>query len=420
VEENRRLKVLISAYACSPYRGSEPGVGWGFVCALARHHELWVIVEKDEFQEDIERELAINPTLKKYVRFFYVRRKHNPFLRKVWPPSYYWYYRRWHEAAYLLSRQLHKEVNFDLAHQLNMVGFREPGYLWNLDIPFVWGPVGGLGLFPWRFLLSIGGYGALYYLGYNLFNFLHMNFLSRPRKAAMRAGNGFLAVTRENLNIAKKYWGCGGEVLTEVGLPLDPVKNIRKRAIGEKLRLVWSGLHIHRKALNIGLRALNHIGNDIEWELNILGSGPLTESWKKLAVRLSIENQCHFHRWLERREALKIMENAHIILITSLRDLTASVTVEALALGLPIICLNHCGFSEVVDETCGLKIPVTTPGETVVNMSRAIEELARDEGKRRVLAEGALKRSRRYRWEVKVEAVNRIYDHKVRQCFAKI
>jgi hypothetical protein len=53
-----RLKVLISAYACSPYKGSEPGVGWGFVAALAEHHDLWVIVEEEKFRTDIERYLG--------------------------------------------------------------------------------------------------------------------------------------------------------------------------------------------------------------------------------------------------------------------------------------------------------------------------------------------------------------------------
>jgi glycosyltransferase involved in cell wall biosynthesis len=414
MEKNRRLKVLISAYACSPYRGSEPGVGWGFVSALARHHDLWVIVEKDEFQEDIERELAINNLASEgSARFFFIRRKHNSFLRKIWPPSYYWYYRRWQVSAYLLAQQLHKEVDFDLVHQLNMVGFREPGYLWKLDIPFVWGPVGGMGLFPWRFLLAMNGYGALYYLGYNLFNWLHMNFLSRPKKAAQKAGNGLIAVTPENAKNALRYWGYAGAVVTEVGLPFEPVQQVQERADGEKLRLIWSGAHTPGKALNLGLRALSLLPEDINWKLDILGVGQQTARWQQLAVRLSISSRCCFHNWLNRGEALKLMQDCHVMLITSLRDLTSTVTVEALALGLPIICLNHCGFADVVDETCGLKIPVTTPRKTIVEMSQAIELLARDEEKRRALAQGALKHASCYGWEIKADAVNRIYYRKL-------
>ena len=36
----RRLKVLVAVYACSPCRGSESGVGWGWVNANAFRSEL--------------------------------------------------------------------------------------------------------------------------------------------------------------------------------------------------------------------------------------------------------------------------------------------------------------------------------------------------------------------------------------------
>ena len=38
------MKILISAYACDPYRGSEPGVGWTAVCRIARTHDVFVLV----------------------------------------------------------------------------------------------------------------------------------------------------------------------------------------------------------------------------------------------------------------------------------------------------------------------------------------------------------------------------------------
>ena len=64
--------------------------------------------------------------------------------------------------------------------------------------------------------------------------------------------------------------------------------------------------------------------------------------------------------------------------ITSLRDLTSTVTVEGLALGLPVVCLDHCGFADVVDETCGIKVPVTTPARVVSGLATAIHRLAQD------------------------------------------
>ena len=37
------MKVLLSAYACTPGAGSEPGVGFATLVAIAENHEVWVL-----------------------------------------------------------------------------------------------------------------------------------------------------------------------------------------------------------------------------------------------------------------------------------------------------------------------------------------------------------------------------------------
>jgi hypothetical protein len=37
------MKILISAYACEPGKGSEPGAGWNWIMEAARHNEVWAI-----------------------------------------------------------------------------------------------------------------------------------------------------------------------------------------------------------------------------------------------------------------------------------------------------------------------------------------------------------------------------------------
>ncbi|MFZ2949512.1 MAG: glycosyltransferase family 4 protein [Desulfuromonadaceae bacterium] len=410
---NGRLKILVSAYACSPYKGSEGAVGWGFVSALSRLHDLWVIVEEEKFRSDIERYQAENPEKCSSTQFIFLPKKRNRLLRKIWPPSYYYYYHQWHLDAFDLAKDLHRDIRFDIVHQLTMVGFREPGYLWQLGIPFVWGPIGGMGLFPWRFLTSVGWYGAFYYMGYNLYNLLQMNFQKRPRLAAQTAGNGLITATPENQTGALKYWDCPSTLISEVGLPPVTTKKLLRRNTGEPLRIVWTGQHTPGKALNLALHALGSVPANLEWELHILGKGKRTEKWKLFSKQLGLADRCHFHGWLERDTAMNIMDSAHVMLITSLRDLTSTVTIEALALGLPIICLNHCGFAHVVDDTCGIKVPVTTPTEVVAGLAGAIVRLAQNEELRLNLAKGAERHARNFSWHKKVEVVNAIYMRKL-------
>jgi hypothetical protein len=130
LEVTVRLKVLISAYACGPYKGSELGVDWDFAAELAKLHDLWVIVEEEKCRADIEQYLAEHPDFRKRARFYSIHKHWKRWLRKIWPPSYYWYYRRWHQNALAVSQKLHSEVKFDLAHQLTMVGFVDRSRDW--------------------------------------------------------------------------------------------------------------------------------------------------------------------------------------------------------------------------------------------------------------------------------------------------
>jgi glycosyltransferase involved in cell wall biosynthesis len=405
----KRLKVLISAYACSPYRGSEPGVGWGFVSALAKHHDLWVIVEEEKFRADIERYLADNPTFGGSVQFCFLKKRRNRLLRKLWPPSYYWHYRQWHREALTLAEKLHAEIGFDLVHQLTMVGYREPGYLWKMRLPFVWGPIGGMGLFPWRFLGTLGAYGGIYYMGYNIFNFMQMRLLSRPRLAAEFAATGLVFATEENRLSALRHWGSEGRVLCEVGLPHTPAIVPRPRSAGEAFRIVWSGEHIPRKALSIGLRALALLPEELTWEFHILGGGPLESAWRLMARNIGLSGRCNFYGRVPRETALKVMKSAHALLITSLRDLTSTVTVEALATGLPIICPDHCGFADVVTKDCGIRVPVTTPSGLAAGLAAALSQLIRDDAVRTHLAKGSLRRAHDFAWDEKAEQMSAIY-----------
>ena len=84
-------KVLVSVYACSPYRGSEPGMGWNFLKMIADDNEVWAIVEEEKWRGDIEKYLAEHPNEMKSVHWVFIHKPRARLLRKIWPPSYYWF-----------------------------------------------------------------------------------------------------------------------------------------------------------------------------------------------------------------------------------------------------------------------------------------------------------------------------------------
>ena len=212
-------RVLVCVYACSPYRGSEPGMGWNYLRLISKCREVWAIVEQEKWEEDIHRWLCEHPGEMQNVHFTFIRKPRCRWLRKFWPPSYYWFYRIWHWRAYRKAQELRRQVGFDCVHQLNMVGFREPGYMWKLPLPFIWGPFGGLGQTDWRLfgLLSLAGKVEFFFR--NVINRCHAHFLLRPRFAACKAAQTqtLIAATSENKREAKRLWGVDSIVLCEIG-----------------------------------------------------------------------------------------------------------------------------------------------------------------------------------------------------------
>lgn len=203
------MKILINAYACSPGMGSEPGMAWNWVSNLAKFCELYIITE-GEFRDKIEE---VVPTLEqgKNMHFYY-----NPVseeIRKMcWNQGdwrFYKYYKEWQWKTYLLAKDICKVEKMDVLHQLNMIGFREPGYLWKLSqengVPFVWGPVDAKDKFPVAYLDGAGLKTKLFMRLKNFLTGIQLRCSGRVRKAAHQASVIFSASSNSQRSF-KNIW----------------------------------------------------------------------------------------------------------------------------------------------------------------------------------------------------------------------
>jgi len=154
---DRRRRILVSAYLFSPVMGSEQGVGWNICSRLSAYHDVTVLTRSwneklwpgdEKHREDAERfmrERAPIPGLTiKFVDSPALSRLLQPRPHvSLRSPFHFQGYAAWQRAAYREAVRLHREQPFDVTHQLTVATFREPGYLWKLGVPFIWGPIGG-------------------------------------------------------------------------------------------------------------------------------------------------------------------------------------------------------------------------------------------------------------------------------------
>lgn len=405
------MRVLINAFACSPYRGSECAVGWNIPKELARHHEVTVICgdlkkARPNWHDLADYGFGRIPFAVAYVAptgaISLLERLHR--LPGLWF-LYYVAYNLWQRRAYRKARELQSVRMFDVVHQLNMIGYREPGYLWKLDAPFVWGPIGGAPNEPWAFRSLLTPTGRIKTGLRTVLNEVQKRLSFRARRAAKRARK-LWAVTAADEEMIRDIWGCACSRCVETGLTLpDKAMPVHHLASGEVLRIVWSGVHTSRKALPVLLHALAKLPQG-SVHVDILGEGPETESWKRLALTLQVDNVLSWRGHVPHDKALQIMMSCQVLVFPSLKEGTPHVVAEALSLGLPVVCHDACGMGTLVTETCGIKIPLKDSETSIAGFADALRRLLVHSELVEKLSRGALARAQELTWAAKASEIS--------------
>src|SRR6266446_4326611 len=126
---SRRLRVLISAYACEPNKGSEPEIGWQWALQMARFHDVTLLTRANN-RPTIERAIEAIRHRQPLPDFFY--HDEPPFLLRIKRRfgATKLYYILWQCSARRIVAQLHAARHFDLLHHITLGACRYPAAIW--------------------------------------------------------------------------------------------------------------------------------------------------------------------------------------------------------------------------------------------------------------------------------------------------
>jgi glycosyltransferase involved in cell wall biosynthesis len=370
--------VLISAYSCGPNKGSEPGIGWNTVCQAARTHDVWVITRsKNRAAIEDWRAEHLLPN----VEFHYLDLPHWARFWKKGSRGVHLYFYLWQVAAYFAAKRLSQRVRFDVAHHITFGTYSYPSFLGFLGIPYIWGPVGGGESAPIAFWKSFGWKGFL---------FEAVRSMGRKRgewdplvrRTAQKAA--VAVATTEETAIRLRSLGAKETITHSVAAlsqaDLRALQQILPRNSGA-IRIFSVGRLLHWKGFHLGIAAFSKLLMEFpESEYWMIGEGPERRRLESLARRLGAFPQMKFFGELSRTETLQKMAECDVMLFPSLHDSGGWASVEAMAAGRPVICLDLGGLALQVDETTGYKIPATIPVESIQGIAQALAALAKDRG----------------------------------------
>jgi glycosyltransferase involved in cell wall biosynthesis len=113
---------------------------------------------------------------------------------------------------------------------------------------------------------------------------------------------------------------------------------------------------------------------------------------------------------LPHAEAMKEMSRAHVFTFPSLQEASSTVTLEALSLGLPVICHDACGMGFIVNDDCGIKVPMRNPQGSIDGIAAALRKLHANPELLTQLSRGALKRSEELSWDYAARMIAEGFD----------
>ena len=408
------MKVLLSAYACEPGRGSEPGVGWRWTCGLAGRVELTVLTRANN-RETIERAVASvgqDDPLRR-VRFVYhdlpaswIRLKRSGLLPTML------YYMLWQWTAARKCGGMLDEV--DVVHHLTFCTPLCPGFWPDGKATRVIGPVGAPLVNPHYLGLFGSGKWAQRLRGALLRRLTWVPWL---RRAFRNAAAVFPANTEAKELLEAQGVTCQ-PVMLDTGAPeSQPTTQNQQPTTGEAgCRFLYAGVLERRKGLELALRAFassihnpqSTIHNQLSFTL--LGDGPDRQRLERLAESLGIADHVHFPGRVSHEDVARYFREADTFVFTSVRDTSGGVNLEAMAYGLPILCIAHQGVGDITDETCAIRVSPGPIPKTIDALADGMQRLAADPALRRELGENARRRAREcFSWDEKFERMMEVY-----------
>jgi len=402
------LKVLMSAYACEPGKGSEPGVGWNVAREMARRHDVWVLTRANN-RPAIEAELARNPV---------------PGLRFIWHDLPRWarwwkrggrgvqfYYYLWQLSAIRAVRRAHAEVGFDIAHHVTFVKYWVPTCLAFLPVPFVWGPVGGGESAPFAFWPGFGRRGIMYEFTRTFVRTM-AEFDPFVRMSVRRAAIA-LATTEQTADRLRKLKAKAVHLCSEAGLSpaeIDLFGSFEKREHRQTIRFLSVGRLIHWKGFHLGIEAFARAGlSDAEYCL--IGDGSERARLESQCRRLGVEKRVHFLGAIPRKDVLEKLVEADAFVHPSLHDSGGWACLEAMTAGKPVICLGLGGPGYQVTPECGVVVSATNVAMTIRQLADAMRQIAQNRDVATAMGQAGQRRiSEFFTWSRKVVMLSCHYE----------
>jgi len=401
------MKILYAAFECHPEKGGEANYGWNWPLQMAKLGYDVSCITHIESKEIIEKHATSYDGLQ--LKFHYVGVP--KWMEKIWKymPGMYLYYIYWQYKAYQFAKKLSEKQPFDIIHHVSWSSLQLSTFMWKLKGNFVFGPLGG-GQFPnpnfKKYFVDGWGKEVTRKKVSNLMIRFNPNV-----KQAVRNAKLVLATNEETLDLLNNLGAKKADFFFDCGLPDDfyPEK-YPERTPSEVMRILWVGRLMPRKGILLVLEALAAVPKEIPFKLTLVGDGEQGKNIPIWIEELGLKEKVAWTGMIPWGEVRRHYAENDLFMFCTLRDSAAGQFFEAQAFGLPVLTLDIHGGRLMVSDDCGIKVPATTPEESIEKLVKAIEYLYENPEKLKEMGKNAYEQTLQHNWGNRAKKMSKLYE----------
>ena len=398
--------LLVSAYSCEPLKGSEPAVGWNWVIELAKRNRVHVITRANN-KTVIEQHLPND--IKDNIVFHYYDTPDIIKNLKHKDKGLYFYNFCWQIGIVGLAKSIIRKEKIDYILHLTFGSVWMPTFLPLLNPKFVWGPMGGGECVPFSFI----GVLPLKQRIVQLFRYI-LNYTTIINPLILLPAcksKVILARTPNTRDIMPFFTRKKTRILLETAMEDDIFKREKTDYGADVIQMVISARFISIKNIPLIIKALKYIQTSIPWKLTLLGSGPDKKLIENTIMAEGVGQQVSIIPYLPREKALDMIEQSDIFIFPSLKEGGTWALMEAMAIGLPVVCLKWAGMAVETTPDTALQIPISNPAKMEKDFGHAISLLINNQQLRKKMGQAARKRIKEvFNWDAKGLYMQALFD----------
>ncbi len=395
------MKVLLSAFACDPSKGSEPGHGWNWAAGLAAKGFDVHCFTREEGRPAIEKQ-SLPPNL----HFYYVTLPGR--LEKLYSSStagMYLYYLLWQWQVYRQAKKLQRTIQFSVAHHVTWGSTQMGSFLYKTGIPFIFGPGGGGQKAPEAFKAYFLQYWDREVKRERIANLLIK--YSPACKQMIKKAKTVLVVNEETSALVRSLGAKNISFTFDSGLTADfyPAHFIPKKPVPGQLQLLWVGRFMPRKGVVLMLDVMKELKDYPGIKLTVVGDGEMREVFSAALQKYGLADTVSWKGAVPFSEVRGYYTSNDVFLYTSLRDSGGQQLFEANAFGMPVITNNLHGPGVIVNDETGIRCACDTPEMAIAELKKAILLAYNNPDKVHAMSLAAYEFAQQYKWEA---VINRI------------